>query len=163
MPSRTPLILKKPIGVNFDADPDDITVTKRSLSRVGNYKVSEWGLSSEPDTGLFVGIRQFQRRHGLKVDGLIKPAGQTASKIGDLLSDNTPPLPRAQFAFKDIPTHAECDHLYWNIDIPTCRKIQARRGKRAAARCFHTATARYAACLHGRPFDELPPLDTWNE
>lgn len=163
MPSRTPLILKKHIGINFDADPDDIMVTKRSLSRLGDYETPAWGLSPEPETNLFVGIRRFQRRHHLKIDGLIKPAGQTASKIGDLLSDNTPPLPKSKLAFKDIPTHAECDNLYWNIDIPTCRKIQARRGKRAAARCFHSATARYAACLHGRPLDELPPLDTWSE
>lgn len=59
-------------------------------------------------------------------------------------------------------TPEECDYLYWQVDIPTCRAIEARRGKKAAARCYHLATARYAACLHGVPLQDLPPLDTWN-
>jgi RHS repeat-associated protein len=53
----------------------------------------------------------------------------------------------------------DCDHQYYEIDIPTCRGISRSRGKAAAARCYASAAKRYAACLVGEP---LPPLDVWN-
>ena len=62
----------------------------------------------------------------------------------------------------DAPSDEQCDYLYWKVDIPVCRAIEARRGKRAAALCYHSATARYASCLRGTPIPDLPPLSTWN-
>lgn len=163
MPSRTPLPLNKPIGVNLETNPVDVVITKRSLSRLGHYKVPKWGLSSEPDTYLFVGIRRFQRQRKLKVDGLMKPEGPTASEIGRILTQNTPHVPSTKINSKSgAPTPEECDHLYFKVDIPTCRAISARRGKRSAAHCFHSAGTRYGLCLSGRPINELPPLNTWN-
>lgn len=57
---------------------------------------------------------------------------------------------------------ADCDHLYEQVDSPTCRAIERRRGKSAVARCWATASERYAACLRGAPKEQWPPLDTWN-
>jgi RHS repeat-associated protein len=51
-----------------------------------------------------------------------------------------------------------CEKQY-EIDVSTCNGVSRVRGKAAGARCFATATERYAACLAGRP---IPPLDTWN-
>lgn len=59
-------------------------------------------------------------------------------------------------------SEADCDHLYFNVDIPVCDSIARRRGKHAAARCYASATQRYAACRSGVPIDQLPPLDVWN-
>ncbi|MCA9600600.1 MAG: RHS repeat-associated core domain-containing protein [Myxococcales bacterium] len=53
---------------------------------------------------------------------------------------------------------ARCAANYDN-DVATCRAISKRRGPAAAARCYSSATARYAACLAGQ---SIPPLDTWN-
>lgn len=53
----------------------------------------------------------------------------------------------------------KCDKQYYEVDIPTCRGISRSRGAAAAARCYASASERYAACLAGRP---MPPLDTYN-
>jgi hypothetical protein len=52
----------------------------------------------------------------------------------------------------------QCEDLY-RIDTDTCRAIARRRGARAGAACYTSASERYAACLAGRP---IPPLNTWN-
>ncbi|MDF2179900.1 hypothetical protein P2G88_16730 [Aliiglaciecola sp. CAU 1673] len=57
---------------------------------------------------------------------------------------------------------SDCDDLceeQYKIDVSTCNGISRVRGKRAAARCFRSASDRYAACLAGKP---SPPLDTWS-
>ena len=54
----------------------------------------------------------------------------------------------------------QCDHLYYEVDIPVCRNIKKRRGADAARRCYASAAERYAACLKGQ--HPLPPLDVWN-
>jgi hypothetical protein len=98
------------------------------------------------------------------VDGLIRPDGETASKITGLLELKTPDIGSivAVSSKDDEDYKKQCDHLYWNVDIPVCRAIEARRGKRAATRCFHSATFRYGSCLGGTPMENLPPLDTYN-
>ena len=64
---------------------------------------------------------------------------------------------RGQFC-GDAPAD-QCDHQYYEVDIPVCRAIAKRRGKDAARRCYASAAERYAACLRGDP---VPPLDTYN-
>lgn len=56
----------------------------------------------------------------------------------------------------------DCEHLHYKVDIPTCNAISRKRGKQAAARCYQSASARYSACRAGKPKDQWPPLDTWN-
>jgi len=159
----SPLALINRINDQDDLDLADIVVTKRSLQRLGYYKLPRWGLTDVTDDQMFKGIRSFQYGHGLKQDGVLEPDGETATEIGRALSNRTPFAALAQNdgSPDDKPTAEQCDHLYWNIDIPTCRGVLLKRGKRGAARCFHTATWRYALCLKGRPINELPPLDTW--
>jgi hypothetical protein len=52
----------------------------------------------------------------------------------------------------------QCEDLY-RTDTDTCRAIARRRGVRAGAACYASASERYAACLSGKP---IPPLNTWN-
>lgn len=158
----SPLSLIGTVIENNDIEPPDIVVTKRSLQRLGHYSPLHAPLTEITDDDMFSGIRSFQEKERLTIDGRMAPDGETATSIGRMLSPKTPQSFIPQTAGKeDKPTHEQCDHLYWNVDIPTCRAILAKRGKRGAARCFHTATLRYAMCLKGRSMDELPPLDTW--
>ena len=143
-------------------------VTKRSLNRLGYYSLPSYGLTPYTDTPMLAAIKRFQRDHRLEPDGIMMPDGPTVRPLSSLLEANKPP-PRPGSPFSqagedsDSPTPEECDNLFWNLDVPTCKAIAARCGKRAAARCFHSAAARYAACLQGRPVSELPPLDTWDQ
>lgn len=145
-------------------------VTKRSLSRLGYIDEGAGSTTAVSDPEMFRGLRKFQRKVGLAPDGIMKPEGPTAAYLGLLLEkqfqDANAETVRNHLVSSNSngrPDFSQCDHLYWNVDIPTCRRILARRGKQKAARCFHTATARYAACLGGVPLNELPPLDTLNE
>lgn len=54
-----------------------------------------------------------------------------------------------------------CETLL-RTDMATCRQVSKKRGKRAGARCYGSANARYGACRAGKPKDQWPPLDVWN-
>lgn len=161
-----PLRLKRTLDLNSNVDQDDVIVAKRSLSRLGHYEVPDYGLTRFPDESLFDGIKSFQRDTGLKVDGIAKPDGPTIRTLGRRVSQLKSPVTPSGYqkaaSKPDAPTPEECDHHFYKVDIPVCRAIERRRGKRAAARCYHSAAARYAACLSGTPINQLPPLDTWN-
>ena len=154
------LKLNRTISSYHETDLDDVTITKRSLNRLGYYSLPDYGLTPYTDTPMLAAVRRFQRDHRLEPDGIMMPDGPTVRRLSSVLEANKPP-PRPGFLFSrasedsDSPTPEECDDLFWNVDVPTCKAILARRGKRASAR--------YAACLHGRPISELPPLDTWNQ
>jgi RHS repeat-associated protein len=78
-----------------------------------------------------------------------------AQQIDSALSD----IASAIYNYCTNDREKQCDHQYYNIDIPVCRAVSRSRGPAAGARCYAAAAQRYAACLRGRP---LPPLDTWN-
>jgi hypothetical protein len=161
-----PLKLKKRINPLASNDLDDVIVTKRSLSRIGQYELPEYGLTSYPDEKMFDGIRSFQRQQNLKVDGIIEPDGPTLRHLGHAASQLKSAVSTSAFqkaASKSSgPTPAECDHLFYKVDVPVCNAIKRKRGKYAAANCFHSVAIRYAACRRGTPISELPPLNTWN-
>jgi hypothetical protein len=144
----------------FESNDDDVVVTKRALDRLGYHRSTGPRPTCFADKDFFDGLRKFQKDRGLKVDGTILPGGETSQALGALLSEKTPevslPEPGA------VPTPEQCDDLYYNIDIPTCRGIARQRGKKAAARCYATAAERYAKCLQGKPLEDLPPLNVWN-
>ena len=54
---------------------------------------------------------------------------------------------------------AECERIYYEIDVPTCRGIARMRGARAGRRCYAAGAQRLANCLNDDP---RPPLDAWN-
>lgn len=85
-------------------------------------------------------------------------AAVTAYETGQILEQAADTI-RQLAKTKNCPAEDQCDYQYYNVDIPTCRAISRRRGKRAAARCYASAAERYGACIAGRP---IPPLDTWS-
>ena len=153
------LFLKRPIDARSHVDPDDVAVVKRSLERLGYYGRPKWGLRGFTDNGLFEGIKRFQRDHGLTVDGIIKPGGETATEMGSLLPK---PHPEDEEALQDRKpgtpdSDRDCDRRL-SIDTAVCDYLYRTKGKRVYAICMSTANARYAACLTGTPIYALPPL-----
>lgn len=188
--SQNPFAIRKPIGVSYNLDEDDVLKTKSALSALGHYKKPKTGITPWADTQMFKGLKSFQKEEGLKVDGLMKPKGPTEKAIRknkgvQVAIAPALAIPAAIPAAKaggsailgvlgsvlgslllkgDTQEDGDgCDELYNDVDIPTCRAISERRGKAAAQRCFKSASERYAACLRGTPKSQLPPLDTWNQ
>lgn len=130
-----------PVGPSYNLDEEDILRTKSALHGLGHYKAPASGLTPYADSEMFDAIRSFQQGNGLKVDGLMKPDGPTARTLGHALTartkDVTQNRPRLASSDRDRPAPEECDHHFYNVDVPVCRGIERRRGKRAAARCYH--------------------------
>jgi peptidoglycan hydrolase-like protein with peptidoglycan-binding domain len=59
----------------------DVLKIKSAMATLGYYEVPEWGLSQFPDPALFKAIQAFQRKHGLKADGVMKPGGPTEASL----------------------------------------------------------------------------------
>lgn len=84
------LKLKKEVSeTTSDIDPDDVWTLKNKLKGLGYYKEPEWGITKFVDNEMFDGIRKFQTDNKLKVDGVIKPEGETESKVNERIKNNT--------------------------------------------------------------------------
>jgi hypothetical protein len=134
--SWLPLFLKRPIGENTRTDPDDVIILKRSLERLGHYQRPEWGLHGYTDDQMFKGIREFQKRNGLSVDGVMQPGGETATAMGPLLasvqSEGSGREEPQQEALEPSgrPSERQCDELN-RRDTVICNMVSATKGKRA--------------------------------
>lgn len=86
--------LNQTLASNSAADPDDTLNTKRALGTLGYYKTPDYGMTKYPDEGLFNGIKSFQKDNNLTKDGVMNPAGETATQLGKTLAarrtDNNP-------------------------------------------------------------------------
>lgn len=81
------LKLKKEVSESTaDIDSDDVVSVKTKLKGLGHYKEPKWGVDKIVDNGMFEGIRNFQKEKGLKVDGIMKPEGETEGKINEVLN-----------------------------------------------------------------------------
>lgn len=81
-----PFRLKRPIGPDSVMDRDDVLSTKRALNGLGYFEAPDYGLTPYPDAPMIDAVKGFQRRHKLRVDGVMKPDGPTVRKINDLVS-----------------------------------------------------------------------------
>lgn len=159
---RLSLFLKRPIDANSRADPNDVVVVKRSLERLGYYQQPKWGLQDFTDGQMFEGIKAFQRDHGLRVDGIMRPGGETATALGPLLLqvEQKPHEADEEALNPDSrPPKERCDELYYHRDIPICNQVTAIFGAKRGAICQQSAALRYSMCLRGTPIHALPRLD----
>lgn len=78
--------IRTPLARNSNANPLDVIKIKSALGSLGHYEVPEWGVSKFPDSALFAAIRTFQKSQGLKVDGIMKPDGETMTELQSRLS-----------------------------------------------------------------------------
>lgn len=79
--------LKSPIGRSYNTNPDDVRKIKKALNGLGYYDEPDNGITPYPDTGLIRGIESFQRDHGLRPDGVMKPDGETVWMLGSVVGD----------------------------------------------------------------------------
>ncbi len=201
--------------------PRDIAAVERALAWTGNLPRNQSKTEGgRKENDLFDAVKRVQQKTGLKVDGWMRPYGETERELDRQLkpklrdaqktrgtktegsgSDDQqetaaaaiPPIAYKIAEFFGMAVMAawtwwqsmssadrekvrrqmdgngssdnseeDCHRLHYETDIPTCNGISRRRGKQAAARCFASASERYAACLRGVPINQLPPLDTWN-
>ncbi len=86
-PQRRPLRLRSPVGPSARNRADDVKRVETAMDRAGF-------LGRTPGAGVFdsildSGIRGFQRRNGLKQDGLLKPKGPTEQMLNRVAAKRT--------------------------------------------------------------------------
>lgn len=84
MPAPRFLKLARPLAQNTSSDPTDVYGIKTLLADLGVYETPDWGMTGLPDRALFDAIRAYQKAHGLKVDGVMKPGGETEVSLRTL-------------------------------------------------------------------------------
>ena len=84
------LQLSKTIDRNSaDMDEDDVLAVKSSLKNLNYYKEPKYGMTKFSDNEMFEGIKKFQTDNKLKVDGIMKPKGETENKVNEKIKTNT--------------------------------------------------------------------------
>lgn len=78
---KKPYRLKTTIGETYKVDLEDIWATKQNLKTQGFYKEPDHGMTPYPDRDLFDAIRDFQSAKDLRVDGIMKPDGETEREV----------------------------------------------------------------------------------
>ncbi len=77
----TPYRLKKTISSSHNTDPDDVWSTKQTLEMNGYYSKPPHGMTEYPDQQLIDSIKQFQKKNKLRVDGVMRPGGETENAL----------------------------------------------------------------------------------
>ena len=84
--SPLPFRLKRTLGRSYKVDLDDTRRTKQALQRLGHFETPRYGLTDYPDEPLFEAIEKFQSDHDLRRDGIMRPDGETARRLGEILA-----------------------------------------------------------------------------
>lgn len=79
--------LSKTLGASYPAEEDDVLSMKSALTQLGEYSPKPDGPSRWTDDEMFDGMKRFQRKSGLQVDGVARPGGPTATSIGSALAE----------------------------------------------------------------------------
>ncbi len=113
------------VGNNMDNHEDDVLNVKRNLNKAGYFD----GLHKDPEPHGFItremdnGIKMFQKDNGLKVDGILRPHGETENTLNSILQDigddiEKEELPPQQNSKKMIPGTNIPDEGVWEGEIP---------------------------------------------
>jgi putative peptidoglycan binding protein len=126
----------KTISQNANTDPNDVLNTKNALAQTGDYQVPDYGITDIPDMGMIDGLKKFQQKNGLKVDGVMKPGGPTENKISETLAgqDVSTVDPLASNTSKPKPKPTKIDPLTGlpEIKMPKLKKPTNAMWKQAA-------------------------------
>lgn len=82
------LKLKDWVGRNSEGNQEDVLPVKNNLKSLGYYKEPDYGMTEYPDEEMFNGISNFQKKYNLKVDGIMKPNGETENKLNEVLASS---------------------------------------------------------------------------
>lgn len=105
--SSTPFKLNNKIAPNHAMSEEDILSLKKALSASGHYVAPPTGLTGKSDALMFDGMKRFQKRAGLAVDGVASPDGPTVKALNVAFTgpgrskaaqstDTRPPIPQRQ-------------------------------------------------------------------
>ena len=78
-----PLVLRSPVGPAHSVEPRDSRAVKRSLDRLGLYRPPAEGITDVANSGMFAGLKAFQRRRGLPADGIAEPGGPLEAALNE--------------------------------------------------------------------------------
>lgn len=79
-------LVQDTLAENARARAMDVLLAKAFLAQLGLYDPPGWGLSVYPDRALFDAVHAFQRRQGLRDDGVMKPGGETQAELARTLT-----------------------------------------------------------------------------
>jgi len=74
-------LVSQPLAASASAHPWDVLKAKAVLQQLGHYAAPDWGLSEFPDAALYDALRDFQLAQALRVDGVMKPGGETEAAL----------------------------------------------------------------------------------
>jgi hypothetical protein len=75
------------LGSSYEADQDDVRGMKTALTEVGEYTPPRDGINGWTDDALFDGMKRFQKKRGLHVDGVARPGGPTETNLNSALAE----------------------------------------------------------------------------
>jgi murein L,D-transpeptidase YcbB/YkuD len=78
------ITLKNTVAPNQKTNEDDILTLKKALHTTGDYKNPSYGMTPYPDRDLFKAVKKYQQRQNLKVDGIVRPNGETLLSLNAL-------------------------------------------------------------------------------
>ncbi len=82
--------LNKDVSRHNSVSEKDMIPLKTKLSQFGAYTTPNYGMTEYPDDELFEGIKMYQRKNGLNVDGVMKKNGETLSSMNKELAKHKP-------------------------------------------------------------------------
>lgn len=71
---------------NNNGHEEDVLELKQGLQQLGYYKTPKYGMTGYTDDETFEGVKRFQKDNDLTVDGVLKPGGETESKLNEHLN-----------------------------------------------------------------------------
>lgn len=80
--------LKQKVSGASNVDLDDIIPVKSTLNKFGAYDIPDYGLTQYPDARMIDGIKMYQKKNNLNIDGVMNPDGETVKSINDELTNN---------------------------------------------------------------------------
>jgi len=117
------------ISQSSNTQPDDVLKTKKALAQTGDYTVPDYGITDIPDMGMIDGLKKFQQKNGLKVDGVMKPGGPTEAKLGETMANqgisNTDLLESTQPKQKPQPKKIDPLTGLPQVKMPKLKKSKA--------------------------------------
>lgn len=126
------LRLSQTLGASYPAEEDDVLGMKNALTQLGEYRPKPGGPSRWTDDELFDGMKRFQRKSGLQVDGVARPGGPTATSIGSALAETALAKTKTPTA-KGGPSPTRNDAGSSTLSETPKKQAEARRAQAIAA------------------------------
>lgn len=161
------LKLKKEVSeTTADIEPDDVLSVKQKLKGLGYYEEPEWGMSKFSDNQMFDGIRKFQKDHKLKIDGIMKPEGETQNTIN--YKYKSAPISQVTGALSDMYKNYKQmrnDNVIGNDDYFHCKANfdATQRGTWGEKTAEYIGDAKERFDYFKNRFKGISPIDSYDD